>query len=621
MKSMMRIHSDLDALRLKDAEILALKTFLRGETVIPKVTPIEGINYDFLLLRNNRIYLFKFMETNNDIFSILGDEILEVIEEEREDVENGLRYLFGDRYQKNMIEIFYFFPYIDFKNDYPSFVERLSKSNIIDTSLWKKLINLDISIDFILKGEAKKFDNISYYLFRLCPEYFVVGSDIRLNMCIKDEIKLQGKRVFLKEFKLIADIASIKYGDTLVVGPSCTGKTSTMISKAMKLARVYPHHNFLIITHSKELRNYIRDYFRFVDPEIKNVEIQSISSFVFNLAKRYNLIIDHDTLKKDYDKIFTNLVKQARNVISDKRSFKGIFVDELEFFSEENIEFIKEFLYETKYIFTANYCKALNINPKFDIFKEDISEKLDFDYVEEYNRNYRQSKEIAEFVNEYVKNANGKIMALKDFEELKYFCESKPTKRKSKGLSIIRVSDLDDQMSSILWEVNHYINDVGLKPEDIMVLYPYNRKKLKNGKTIYFQYMLRKELEDLNIPYIIASDEITSFTERQGITISNIFSARSVEYKAVIVCELEMLFNQKVEKTDSAYMINDFLTEVNKVYLAITRAKSYLSIITSNNEESSEIIRLLVDLPDESKITVERHVEKNNIRRESTQTQ
>ena len=44
------------------------------------------------------------------------------------------------------------------------------------------------------------------------------------------------------------------------------------------------------------------------------------------LAKKYNLIVDYNMLKKDYHKTFNNILKQARYIIKNKNMFKGIFI-------------------------------------------------------------------------------------------------------------------------------------------------------------------------------------------------------------------------------------------------------------------------------------------------------
>ena len=129
---------------------------------------------------------------------------------------------------------------------------------------------------------------------------------------------------------------------------------------------------------------------------------------------------------------------------------------------------------------------------------------------------------------------------------------------------------------------------------DIAIVFPYNKKKLKNGKTIYFQYLLRKALEDVNIPYIIGDDNLTKHAKRSGVTISNLYFIKNLEYKAVVFCELEMLYNQTINEDNQDYQINDFVGDLNKIYMVINRASEYLTIITTFNENASELIKILV---------------------------
>ena len=122
-----------------------------------------------------------------------------------------------------------------------------------------------------------------------------------------------------------------------------------------------------------------------------------------------------------------------------------------------------------------------------------------------------------------------------------------------------------------------------------------NKKKLKNGKTIYFQYLLKKALDDASIPYIIGDENLTKHVKRNGITISNLYFIKSLEYKAVVFCELEMLYNQTINEENQDYQVNDFVGDLNKIYMVINKASEYLTIITTFNEKASELIRILVN--------------------------
>ena len=296
--------------------------------------------------------------------------------------------------------------------------------------------------------------------------------------------------------------------------------------------------------------------------------------------------------KQDYEKYLNNLIKQARNVIKNKNMFKGIFIDEAESFKVEEIEFISEFLYKTKNILDIYYCNALNITNDLNIFKSrddiKVNQKIDLDI------NYRQDKNLIEFINRFCQNSNDYIKALRPMIKNDIYVPTKSIYNQGQDPEIIKVIDLEEQIESILWEIDFLRNKKGLDYSDIAIVYPYNKKKLKNGKTIYFQYILRKALEEAKIPYMVAEDEITNITKKVGITISNIYGIKNLEYKAVIFCELEMLYNQTIGDTKQDYQINDFVGDLNKIYLAINASTSYLKIITTFNEDSSEIIKILI---------------------------
>ena len=106
---------------------------------------------------------------------------------------------------------------------------------------------------------------------------------------------------------------------------------------------------------------------------------------------------------------------------------------------------------------------------------------------------------------------------------------------------------------------------------------------------------LRKALEKANIPYIYAEENLTNISKKIGITISNIYTIKNLEYKACVICQLEMLYNHTINDTTQDYQINDFIGDLNKVYLATNRACDYLSIVTAFNEETSDIIKLLIE--------------------------
>ncbi|MCR1823525.1 3'-5' exonuclease, partial [Terrisporobacter muris] len=229
-----------------------------------------------------------------------------------------------------------------------------------------------------------------------------------------------------------------------------------------------------------------------------------------------------------------------------------------------------------------------------NIFKTSL-EYIDFDEKILLTKNYRQKKIIIDFSNRFCENANNYIKDLRSNIDRDIYKFGDAIIEEGITAQIVKVEDLEDQINSILWEIEYLVNNQGLDYSDIAIVFPYNKKKLKNGKTIYFQYLLRKALDDVSIPYIIGDDNLTKYGKRSGITISNLYFIKSLEYKAVVFCELEMLYNQTINEENQDYQVNDFVGDLNKIYMVMNRAIEYLTFITTFNENSSELIKILVN--------------------------
>ena len=590
MRQNININSQLDALKVKEVERIFYEKNYDNTNVVPKVTPFRGINTDLLYIKNNKILFVKFMDTSEDLFSILDEELIEVMNEEYE----LLKLKMAQFHNNISFNYVFIMPYVDIEDTYG--FENFVNYNIIDKSKLEKIINNREEIDNYLKEENNEIE-LNLYILDICPEYYELNGTYHLNKEFKKITFSQGDYTYsatmLTDEQLEKSL-SINYGKTLIEGPTGTGKTTIMMSRAIKLARIYPHHNFIIFTHTKQLCNQLREGLKLLYKDNNNLEVHTISSFVFKLSKKYNLILDYGLLKKDYEKTFNNLIKQAKNVIKNKRIFKGIFIDESESFEKKDIEFIQEFLYEKKYIFNMYYCENLNIYNSVNIFKSPL-DYIDFDEKILLTKNYRQKKTIINFSNKFCKNANNYIKNLRNNISRDIYRPSDSIMEEGITAQIVKVEDLEDQINSILWEIKYLVNNKGLDYSDIAIVFPYNKKKLKNGKTIYFQYILRKALDDAKIPYIIGDDNLTKYGKGTGITISNLYFIKSLEYKAVVFCELEMLYNHTINEEDQDYQVNDFVGDLNKIYMVMNRSSEYLTFITTFNENSSELIKILVN--------------------------
>lgn len=591
MSQYININSQLDALKLKEIETSFYNSIKEDNNIVPKITPFKGINTDLLYIKDNQILFIKFMDTTEDLFFILEEELLEVMNEEYESMKLKMT-----QFNKNISYNYVFImPYVEIDDTYG--FDEFVKNNIIDKNKLEEINKDKTVINNYLRKSNSEIE-LNLLLLEICPEYYLINSHAHINDKFKkisfydEEYKYTATML---EQEQIENVVSINYGNTIFKGGSGSGKTSIMLSRAIKLARVYPHHKFLIFTHSKQLRNQLIEQINILYKDNNNLEVHTFSSFIFKLAKKYNLIVSYSMIKNDYDKAFDNLIKQAKNIIKVKSMFKGIFIDEVENFSKSELDFIREFLYKSKYIFNVFYCEGSNIYSNLNIFKSNLS-GIEFDYEVKLNKNYRQSKSLVNFINKFIDNSNEYINELRPNLNKDIFTKTKPILKDYKDVDIVKVSDLDEQLSAILWEIEYLVSKKGLNYSDIAIVYPYNKKKLKSGKTIYFQYLIRKSLEEREIPYIYSEDTLTNLSPKSGVTISNIFSIKNLEYKSVILCELEMLYNQTINDEEQDYQINDFVGDLNKIYLSISRPTEYLSIITTLNENGSNLIKLLINL-------------------------
>ncbi|WFD12082.1 DNA helicase [Tepidibacter hydrothermalis] len=587
------IHSNLDSLRIKDSEMHFYENCIDSLSGIgiTKIVPVNGINIDLMYIKNNNILFIKFMDTTEEIYSILEDELLEVMEEEYCTLKENLK-IYNLDITYNLI---YIMPYIEIDIEKNDFIN----NHIIDNNKYNQLIN-DISIlDKYLMG---KNDDVILNLFRfyISPEYHVIKKDNKENtknksfkniLFSKDEYKYNS--LFLSPSQ-IEKINSIKYGNTLFIGPNGSSKTTILISRAIKLAKLYPKERFLFITYNKQLMNDIKNQISLLYKLPENLDIYNYHGFIFKLAKDLNLVIDYNKLKLDFSKYFRNVFLQVKNTLKEKKIYKGIFIDGSENFNEEEINFIQGILFKSKNIFNISVDKSGDIQNNIKSFKG-FWKNITFDDVVNFEYNYKQTKKISSFVNNFRSNINKYIESLDNNLPNDYYLNTKSLRCEGEDVEIIFVEDIEEKIKSIIWEIQYLVKQKGFNYSDIVIVYPYNKRKLKNGNMIYFQYILRKALEESDIPYVYSNDELTNLSNKNGVTISNIYSINNLEYKALILCQIEMLYGHYLNDSSSNNEINNFIKNLNMICTALTCALDKIIIVTTFKEENSDIIKMIAN--------------------------
>ena len=251
MNQYININSELDALKIKDIEKLFYENISSGSSIVPKVTPFKGINTDILYINDNKILFVKFMDTSEDLFSILEEELLEVMNEEYELLKFRMEQI-GRDIKYNYV---FMMPYVEVNsnNEFKEFIN----NHIVDKHKLEEIINNESNLQDYLKETNSEIE-LNLFLLEICPEYYVLNDKLHLNEKFKkisffnDDYKYTA--TMLEESQII-NVNSIKYGNTLFEGGSGSSKSTIMLARAIKLARIYPHHKFLILTNSKQQCN------------------------------------------------------------------------------------------------------------------------------------------------------------------------------------------------------------------------------------------------------------------------------------------------------------------------------------------------------------------------------
>lgn len=543
---------------------------------ITKIVPLKGIYFDLLYVEKDKAGLFKFMDTNEDTFSILDREILEVMEEEYQEVENYIK----ETLPSCTISYHFVMPYVDLKS------KHMSKKFIIDNKVFEGLINDELSIyDYLSNNEEEYTEKI---VWELAKEYFVTKKDIdkkRFNSEIQTSIKFKNLelKAGLMDKEQIENINNFRYGSTLVLGSSGTGKTRAMVSKLIKIARLYPKDNFLYLTFDKQISSEINSYMKNLFPDLKNVKIINYHQFILLLGKKYNLRLNNKS-KYNFNKEFEKIFVKVAQIYNEKRYFKGVFVDEAENFELKDLKFLRSISYLTRNFLYVSYDKAKQMSHLET--KTIPVDEYEYDNILTFNTNYRNSICVGTFNAGFQNNIETfSLLELKG--ERDYFIPFNVESRTAGDVRTFEYASSPDMMNMMLEHINEY-KEQGYNYSDMCIIYPFNEKVLKGKKYVYSKHLVKKYLEENDIIFNFADDETSNLYNSQGITLSNIYNVTNLEYKIVFLCQLDVLYNSfSIEnKINTRKMINI-------IYTATSRATEKLCLYLREDETRPGIIDLL----------------------------
>ena len=543
---------------------------------ITKIVPFKGIYFDLMYVEKNKVGLFKFMDTSEDTFSILDREILEVMEEEYEEVEGYINKILPEF----KVSYHFIMPYVDLHE------KKLTRDFIIDNNDFEALINDEENFERYLAQNDD--NNLEKIIWELAKEYFIVKKQIEKNHFNPEiETTVRYKNLDLKaglmDCEQIDNINNFRYGSTLVLGSSGTGKTRAMVSKLIKIARLYPKDNFLYLTFDKQLSSEINNYIKQLFPDLKNVKIINYHQFILLLGKKYNLRLNNKS-KYNFNKEFEKIFNKVAQIYNEKRYFKGVFVDEAENFELKDLKFLRSISYNTRNFLYVSYDKAKQMS---HLEEKVVSvEEYEFDNILTFNTNYRNSVAVGSFNTGFQNNIETfSLLELKG--ENDYFIPFDIGSHVIGEVRNFEYSSSLEMMGMILEHIKEY-EALGYSYSDMCIIYPFNEKVLKGKKYVYSKHMVKKYLEENGVIFNFADDETSNLYSSQGITLTNIYNVTNLEYKIVFLCQLDVLYNSfSIEnKINTRKMINI-------IYTATSRATERLCLYLREDESRPGIIDLL----------------------------
>ena len=366
---------------------------------------------------------------------------------------------------------------------------------------------------------------------RLAPEYTVVMNETE-NVRIAEkktfvtdaDLRITGREVEYKTFFLdeyqVGVVNDMGKGHRVILANPGAGKSVLLLSKAFKYASLYKDSKVLLTCYNNNLAdsyNFKRNCANFGEND--NLFIMTFHKLVKKIYEEClhshcetNIATDEEIQK------CIDWVKQGRVNLK----FKAIFIDEVQIFDPLYLELCYSLLEEDEdrvFLMAGDLNQAVRaLSRKGDApWKRINGVHLDFTgrvrYIE---KNYRNSKEIGEYISHMLQHMNTRLSMLDLINSLEYEYNSfkigtNPTVALKVQTGVQRI-DIKKQVVAAIKEIS---TKYKISYSDIAVLFPYRQVPYHK---YYFLYWLQQGLDEEGIPYsmIINEHEGSHIKARQG---------------------------------------------------------------------------------------------------------
>jgi hypothetical protein len=648
-------YSNLELSRSEKLFVTYLKTRVEGFSyLLLRINPACIESEELIgLIVNNGVLMFKFFETLSDVnlFGIVMPTYMIVYENIVATISKRLlgNKLFRDECGSLLLSmhVICVFPALQ-KSNLPSMSSSVELNNFINNhclfseefselrSNANEVIERLISKPNIrTSSNPMKIDdnNINGVFQRITPEYTTVrvGEVVEENTsagaseeCLVVTEDDRAIKAFMLDIDQINIINNIKKGEQLILACAGSGKSVLLLSKCFKAASMNPDKKFLITCYNRNLQS---QYAWLIDKagfRERNVECITFLTLCKRLLERNCLYLPR--VNRDEVEVYFDYAAKHMNENRIRDRYYGVFIDEVQNFDQEWYKFCYNLL-ENKD--SDDHFFVICGDKTQDIKKRQKQGKAPWNAGEGYpnyrggnkniriERNYRNSIQINEYINRYVNNSKGYLHSFDNGLAIDpdLFLRGKAVRE---GCEVI-VENIEKRTNS--GEANAVIKAIMKIHKDHQIPYDeiavviYNKTykgTLKNWKYPYNLITpLLKGLDLKNIPYAKMYSEDDAFAASYGVDNGVVLipfeSALGLDFRAVIVCGIkplgakdgtkliDWLLNQGIDYREDKIieLINDFKKNISALYIACTRAKEVLHIITTENSYESIYVRIL----------------------------
>lgn len=472
-------------------------------------------------------------------------------------------------------------------------------------------------------------NNVNSILHRIATEYVTVrvmsvedkkptsrGADEELLIIDENDKAAKAFRLDQEQINIVNKISK---GDQLILACAGSGKSVLLIAKCFKAARANPDKQFLITCFNNNLCSLYQQFIDRAGLRERNVLCLTFDQLCIHLlgaeSSRYS---EYEALRSaTIDRLNSGKITQR---------FYGIFIDEVQIFHPEWYKFCYNLL-ENKD--SEDHIFVICGDKTQDLEKKKRHGTAPWQAGEGYpsyrggnkniriERNYRNCIEINEFINRFVTKAKQYLYSIEPTLEIDpdLFLRGQATTH-GEGVKHKQLTTYcnDSEADAVIKAVQDIHDNYDI-PYDEIAIIMYNGAY--SGRIPGWRdrpYMIEQPLidrfEQKDIPYTrlykVDGERREHLGEHGGVKMLKFLSTLGLDFRAAIICGLKPLgFRDgikapnwdELKQNEESYSnaVQSTHTCIRNLYVACTRAKELLYIISPEPTTDSIFIKLLKD--------------------------